>query len=469
MNIIKDFEKIKIKENINILLNFIRLKKIPTKEIEYMGFSTLDPLGRVFKYKGDIYRGIYSDKQEYVNNIFKCGLYQELYEKKLFVKTEFAKYRNKNFSIVLKHKRLTTSLPTEWTANMLKDASLLILKVNEVCNKYGYELGDAHPYNVLFDGFRPVWVDFGSIVPKNQIWRAYPEFINFTIVPLVYMINNELYEAYSILQSERTYKIASKDFRLTILYKNFLELCGESEEKINGNIVNNEWVENSIKNLKSEEMFWSNYQKESDKLENDMKPHKNNHFNRFFKLIPIIKEYSKDSKSMIDLAGNMGLFSIICSKKIHFLKKIINTDYDYYSIEKSYFFLKSNNIETVNSYLLNFMSPIHHWVYRNFKSDIVVALAITHHLLLTQGFKIDEIFEKIKSFSNKYVYIEFMPLGLWGGDINNKPIIPDWYTEDWFERNFCKYFYLLNKIILETHIICGKKESHRVLFIGRIK
>lgn len=390
-------------------------RKIYEIKIKYLGFASLDPVGRVFEYKNNIYRGIYEHKVEYLKNIFESGLYQELFDKGLFIETRFTNYWNKNFPLILWHKKLTTALPTEWTSSMLKASALLILKVNEVCNKYGYELGDAHPYNILFDGPKPVWIDLGSIVPISEKWRAYPEFINYTIVPLVYMINNELYEAYSILQSERTYKIASKDFRLTIIFKKFLELTGESEESINSGIINNKWIENYKNISESEKMFWSNYQNDTQEFESDLKPHKNNHFNRFFKLVPIIKKYSNDAKTMVDLAGNTGLFSIICNKKIHFLNKIINTDYDYYSIEKSYLFIKKHKANAIESYLLNFMLPMHPWVYRNFRSDIVVALAITHHLLLTQGFKIDEIFEKIKLFSSRYVYIEFMPLGLWGG------------------------------------------------------
>ena len=316
-------------------------RKITENSVKYLGFSALDPLGRVFEYKTNIYRGIYEHKVEYVKNIFESGLYQELYDKGLFIETRFTNYWGKNFPLILWHKKLTMTLPTEWTSGMLRDSALLILSVNEICNKYGYELGDAHPYNILFNGSKPVWIDLGSIVPISWKWRAYPEFVNYTVVPLVYMINNELYESYSILQSERTYKIASKEFRSTVLFKKFLELSGESEENINKGVINNDWIENYKIDLETEKMFWSNYQKETQELESDLKPHVNNHFNRFFKLVPLIKKYSSDAETMIDLAGNTGLFSFICNKRINFLSKIINTDYDYYSIEKSYFLLKN--------------------------------------------------------------------------------------------------------------------------------
>jgi len=450
------------------ILCLLGLRKINEDNFEYLGFATLDPIGRVFKYKDRVFRGIYKEQIYYVKSIFDCGLYQNLFDEGLLVKTSFTKYRSNNFPLILEHEKLVTTLPTEWTYSMLKDSALTILKVNNICNKYGYELGDAHPYNILFKGSNPLWIDLGSIVPISRKWRAYPEFVNYTVVPLVYMANNELFEAYSILQSERTFKIASNDFRSTLLYKTFLVLSRESEKDINDGVIDSRWIENYKNNYEPDKLFWSDYQRDINELEIDLKPHKNNHFNRFFKLLPIMKNYSDDAKTMIDLAGNTGFLSVICSRRIHFLDKIINTDYDYYSIEKSYSFVKRQNTEVIESYLLNFMLPMHSWVYRNLKSDIVVALAITHHLLLTQGFKIDEIFEKIKLFSKKYVYIEFMPLGLWSGDINSKPKIPDWYTTEWFEKKFKEHFNLILRRTIEFHVINGVKEPHRVLFIGKI-
>jgi hypothetical protein len=115
------------------------------------------------------------------------------------------------------------------------------------------------------------------------------------------------------------------------------------------------------------------------------------------------------------------------------------------------------------------MLPMYSSVTRCFKSDVVLALAITHHLLLTQGHKIEEIFEKTKSFSKNYVFVEFMPLGLWGGDRNIKPNVPDWYTSDFFENKFQKYFQLIKKEVIEFHVINGVKEAHRILYVGKLK
>jgi hypothetical protein len=61
-------------------------------------------------------------------------------------------------------------------------------------------------------------------------------------------------------------------------------------------------------------------------------------------------------------------------------------------------------------------------------------------------------------FSSEYVFIEFMPLGLWNG--KSSPAVPDWYTMEWFTKNFEAFFELIEM----TEI-----EQNRVLFIGRKK
>jgi len=461
--------KILIKEKTKDVLYQFDWKKIPENKIRYLGFATLDPLGRVFEYKSNVYRGIYSNKINYLKTIFDCGLYNELRSNNLIIETQFTNKRTENFSLILKHKKLTTSMPTEWTFSMLKKAAKIILVTNTICEKYGYELGDAHPYNILFDKNKPVWVDIGSIIPKNTSWSAKTEFVNYTIVPLIFLAHGELLEAYSLLQAERYFKITSKNFRETVLFKKFLDLIGQSNSKNVDNLICESWIDSQCIDQKYNESFWENYQNNENELMKDMVNNKQNRFKRFFRISKLINKYAKDAQTILDLAGNTGLASLIIANKNKKIYKLINTDYDYNSIEKSVIFLNHYSRNKIESYLLNFMLPTHPDAALNFRSDLVLALAITHHLLLTQGFKIDEILQKIGSYSNKYVFIEFMPLGLWGGDKNSKPTVPSWYTIDWFKFKFKQHFNLLSIETIESHFINNKKEAHRILFIGKIK
>jgi hypothetical protein len=93
-----------------------------------------------------------------------------------------------------------------------------------------------------------------------------------------------------------------------------------------------------------------------------------------------------------------------------------------------------------------------------FKSEAVLALAVTHHLILTQNYPIEYIFHRIERFSEKYVFIEFMPLGLYSKGV--APKVPNWYSTEWFRNNFSQHFELL----LEEQL-----EANRILFVGKIR
>ena len=50
-------------------------------------------------------------------------------------------------------------------------------------------LKDGHPWNVLFEACKPVYIDLGSIAPGNDssIWPAYPDFCRYCLYPLILM------------------------------------------------------------------------------------------------------------------------------------------------------------------------------------------------------------------------------------------------------------------------------------------
>ena len=51
---------------------------------------------------------------------------------------------------------------------MLRDAALAILTLAAELAERGLTLKDSHPWNVLFHGTRPVWVDVTSVGPRDD-------------------------------------------------------------------------------------------------------------------------------------------------------------------------------------------------------------------------------------------------------------------------------------------------------------
>ena len=79
------------------------------------------------------------------------------------------------------------SYPYEWTFSMLKDAALLQLKLTRETLGDGIGLKDATPYNVQFIGSRPQFIDAGSFERrrKGDPWYGYKQFCEMYLYPLM--------------------------------------------------------------------------------------------------------------------------------------------------------------------------------------------------------------------------------------------------------------------------------------------
>jgi SAM-dependent methyltransferase len=80
------------------------------------------------------------------------------------------------------------SYPAEWPAEMLVSAASLTLDLAERVLPYGWRLKDATPYNVLFRGPIPVFVDvlsFEQRAPEDSLWPAYAQFVRTFLLPLL--------------------------------------------------------------------------------------------------------------------------------------------------------------------------------------------------------------------------------------------------------------------------------------------
>ncbi|MCU1334821.1 MAG: Methyltransferase type 12 [Bryobacterales bacterium] len=80
------------------------------------------------------------------------------------------------------------SYPYEWPAEMLHAAGVLTLDLALAALEDGYGLKDATPYNVLFRGPRPVFVDVLSFErrdPCDATWMAYAQFVRTFLLPLL--------------------------------------------------------------------------------------------------------------------------------------------------------------------------------------------------------------------------------------------------------------------------------------------
>jgi SAM-dependent methyltransferase len=91
--------------------------------------------------------------------------------------------------MILEHERIGfPSFPYEWTPEMLHAAGLLTLDLAQELLSDGLGLKDATPYNVLFRGPEPVFIDVLSFElrePGDATWLPYAQFVRTFLLPLL--------------------------------------------------------------------------------------------------------------------------------------------------------------------------------------------------------------------------------------------------------------------------------------------
>ena len=90
---------------------------------------------------------------------------------------------------LFEHERIGfPSYPYEWPPEMLWEAAELTLELAQSSAKDGYGLKDATPYNVLFRGGEAVFIDLPSFERRAEgdpVWLAYAQFVRTFLLPLL--------------------------------------------------------------------------------------------------------------------------------------------------------------------------------------------------------------------------------------------------------------------------------------------
>jgi len=164
-------------------------------------------------------------------------------------------------------------------------------------------------------------------------------------------------------------------------------------------------------------------------------------------------EYSSkiNPKKIVDFGANTGVFS-----KLFKNETVYSLDIDRLAVEYNYLDCKKNNIENVFPLVFDVMNPSPSLGFLNeerkdlFKrlknADLTLALALIHHLRITNNLPFEN---QAKFFLNfgKYLIIEFIDKNdskIQQMLLNRKDIFDD-YTIDNFEKEYSKYFNIIEK------------------------
>ena len=472
------------------------MEYLKKEEIRFSKLSGADEVGSLFFWKDRLFRAIHREHAKKIKALFSSGLIDELVNNNLFPKSWITNYGLQGYGLVVEHERIhPITYPREWSFSMLKDAAITVLEVSSIARKYGYQTKDANVNNIVFSGTNPLFVDLGSFVSvdsESRGWLAYEGFLQNYYYPMRIWQDGNAYiarrllvgsevdvmphESYLLYRSPALRAIKNDIIiRIVKLYFGYRGISLRSEDQIKrrlpglaGRLIfrlrNNKvlpwqafdfqsWINKIAKiNKKEYRTTWGKYQKEYEEAyrRGIIDP-------RFGRIIELIEKYSINS--VLELAGNRGVFAQMILDKTN-VKQVICIDRDENAVDSMYLSFKNTGhplTPAIVDFLVPMVSLVEEPLTERFASDAVIALAVTHHLILTQHFALDYILDTIANYARKYVITEFMPMGLYDG--SSKPRVPSWYTLEWFRETFQRYCRVLEEEQLD---------ENRILFFGEL-
>lgn len=155
--------------------------------------SFRDPAGFMFRRGKTLLRQVNQSGRDDYDRLIESGLYRSLVDDALLIPHEEdleAPYDAPLAYRVIRPELIPyVSYPYEWSFGQLKDAASLTLEVQRRAIEHGLSLKDASVYNVQFRDGKPVFIDTLSfeVYRPGEPWVAYRQFCEHFLAPLALM------------------------------------------------------------------------------------------------------------------------------------------------------------------------------------------------------------------------------------------------------------------------------------------
>jgi len=449
-------------------------------DINFHPSSYRDPSGFVFEKNGVLYRQISSLFKEHFDQFIESGCYNSLVKKNLIIPHEDIHANLTGdaslYKTIKPQKIEFISYPYEWSFDMLKDAALLTLQLVKEGLPFNMILKDATPFNIQWHNGRLIFIDTLSFEKyEEKPWIAYRQFCENFLGPLLIMHYSK-HQLPSLLLSwpdgiplPVVQSLLPKRSRFSLHTYLHVHLHARVSGKKRSNTeqpthLSKQKLINLISSLQvlierlkppEQKSTWSEYYDEAGK--------RNDYLEQKKKII-INWISNVDINTAVDLGANEGEFARLLSERnIHTLA----ADFDPYCINKLYNRIKAGVQINIQPLVIDLANPtpaigVNNKERSSFidrtKVDLVLALALIHHLAIGRNIPFDMVAEFFSRVGKKLI-IEFIPkddekIKLM---LQQKKDIYTSYSEPNFISAFEKYFH-----VEDRKIIPG---SERVLFL----
>ena len=373
---------------------------------------------------------------------------------------------------VLRHATIPfISYPYEWSFGMLQDASLLQLDLLVAALDDGLILKDGTPYNVQWDGARPVFIDIGSIarLRKGEPWAGYRQFCRQCLYPLLLQAYKDVpfqpwlrgsldgigAEACSAMMSARdllrpgvlahVYLQAQAEARAASATRNVkeeLRRAGFSPELIKANAKR---LRRLIEGLawRRQQSVWSEYADQ-----NTYQPEETEQKMAF--VVAVTGE--RERRLVWDLGSNTGRFARLAARHARY---VVAVDADELSVERLYRGLKADGVANVLPLIGNIADPSPGLGWRGRerlpltdrgRPDLVLCLALLHHVVLGANVPLEEFVDWLAGLGAELV-IEFVGRSdpMVESLLRHKEDLFTDYHQDYFEARLAARFEIVRR------------------------
>ncbi len=496
--------------------------ELPSVPTRFIGF---DSGGEVFLAQGRVLRGIYRGNGVLYRKVLRTCETHDLFRFGIVATRE--SHTNPHldlpYDLVLEHERIPfVSYPHEWSASMLKAAALFHIDLYIELGAHSLTIKDWHPYNILFKGTEPVFVDFTSIIPINNlqdeayltpphvpapfqhIWgttSAYfyemyqRMFIPYFLLPL-YLMHQRRYQqarrrmletalnaSRSVIQKREVFpgiSPARLSYEAKVLFKRLALIHRGQLKRRFWQIVREEVSRLNVSVTKSN---YTNYYKA--KEEGFAFEPSQSWTNKQTVVYETIRQLKP--ATVLDVACNTGWFSVLAAK---LGCQVVAFDIDEACMNLLYTRAKREELSILplaveftdltpdvfpiqyedeeRRRLISDEFPLLLATEKRLRCDMVLALAIIHHLVMGQNRNFHQIVQSLSALSKKYLVLEFIPrddrLIVLEPDffpaLKSHPNAFDWYTQSNLIVELKRYFQKIKVTksfpASRTILICSK-------------
>jgi len=341
--------------------------------------------------------------------------------------------------IRLFHPRLPViTYPWEWTPSQWVLAGELTLALCDEALEEGWILKDATPLNVLFVGSKPIFVDilsFERLDPTSSTWLAYAQYVRTFLLPLVMQkvlnwpitltfFKRDGYEPIELYAALGWWKRLSRDVFWPITLPTLLERRKSWKESAKNTSATKKdpglavhILKRTLSGLRQRTRRaipthaaseWSQYQQTSTHYTSEQSAKK------YEWVQEVLKELQADF--VLDIGANTGEFSILAAET----GQVIALERDAASAERLFRLSHSRSLK-IHTIHADIARPTPAAGWDNTEStalldrlekvcDLVMMLAIIHHLILIEQIPICSIIALCHRLTRRHLIIEWVPV-----------------------------------------------------------